>query len=346
MEMTRSRWIQDQIGYDFKHEGLLCQAFTRRSYTEENKNAPHNENLEFYGDRALEIVISKKMSEYFGMVDENGCYVSLADEGELTEIKKRLVCKKMLASKICAYGFQNDLRMGWGDCEQRAWQQESVQEDLFEAIIGAVAIDSNWDMLALTKVVDLMLDPDSHFKNSGEDFDYVTLIQQWCQKKYGCLPQYAVRNGCWNPALLQKEFDGSDFQCDLTFGPFAFPFQALGKSKKSAKKAAAKEAYRYLKKNNLLLSLVDEVGKPDFDRAVNQLQELHQKKYISEPQYAFEESHDENGNPLWTYRCRVESIGMEFSITHASKKHAKKEAAYHIVWLYLGEVDASDATDD
>ena len=40
--------IQERIGYVFKNPDLLKQAFTRKSYTEEHKNALHNEVLEFY----------------------------------------------------------------------------------------------------------------------------------------------------------------------------------------------------------------------------------------------------------------------------------------------------------
>ena len=60
MEMKNLEYIQLHIGYTFENRGLLCQAFTRKSYTEENKNALHNEVLEFYGDKALDFIIMKK----------------------------------------------------------------------------------------------------------------------------------------------------------------------------------------------------------------------------------------------------------------------------------------------
>ena len=40
---------------------------------------------------------------------------------------------------------------------------------------------------------------------------------------------------------------------------------------------AAQEAYEYLEEENELILPIDEVGEPDFDRAINQLQELYQK---------------------------------------------------------------------
>ena len=54
----------------------------------------------------------------------------------------------------------------------------SVKEDLFEAIIGAVALDSDWDMEELQEVIQIMLDPDSYFKYDTKcNFPPVTCIK-------------------------------------------------------------------------------------------------------------------------------------------------------------------------
>ena len=50
--------VQGQIGYKFKNIDLLNQAFTRRSYTEEN-GGENNEILEFIGDKALDLAVVK-----------------------------------------------------------------------------------------------------------------------------------------------------------------------------------------------------------------------------------------------------------------------------------------------
>lgn len=41
--------------------------------------------------------------------------------------------------------------MGKGDIQNNINQEDSVKEDLFEAIIGAVAIDSGWNLKDLQK---------------------------------------------------------------------------------------------------------------------------------------------------------------------------------------------------
>ena len=344
MEMTKWEHIQASIGYTFKNVGLLVQAFTRKSYAEENRGVLDNEVLEFYGDKALDFIIMRKMSKHYGNANESG-YTSAEQEGTLTDIKKKLVCKEMLASKIRELRLQQFLRKGWGDVEQRVHEQESVQEDLFEAILGAVAIDSEWDIAALTRVVERMLNPDFYFQNGFEDdLDYVQLIQQWCQKKYGVLPTYCITQGVGD-FQLSNEYKGENlnFQCYLNFRPFLQRFSACGESKAKARAAAAKKAYMDLEKNHLLLSLKDEVGAPDFERAVNQLQELYQKKYISEPQYTFAETKDENGNSIWECTCYLASLNLGISMVDSSKKQAKKKAAYHMVWLFLGKEAQNEA---
>ena len=179
------KFIQGQIGYVFKNSDLLQQAFVRRSYSKEN-DGEDNEVLEFIGDKALDLVIVKLLAEKYGSYAEDyddynpreDCneFVSDLSEGKLTEIKKKLVCREMLASRIRMFGFQYELIMGKSDVDQKVLEQDSVQEDLFEAIIGAVALDSKWDLNALTNVVDLMLDPEFYLDNGfDEQVNYVEL---------------------------------------------------------------------------------------------------------------------------------------------------------------------------
>ena len=194
------KFIQGQIGYVFKNSDLLQQAFVRRSYSKEN-DGEDNEVLEFIGDKALDLVIVKLLAEKYGSYAEDyddynpreDCneFVSDLSEGKLTEIKKKLVCREMLASRIRMFGFQYELIMGKSDVDQKVLEQDSVQEDLFEAIIGAVALDSKWDLNALTNVVDLMLDPEFYLENGfDEQVNYVELLQQWYQKKHHNIPVY------------------------------------------------------------------------------------------------------------------------------------------------------------
>ena len=66
MNENQIAFIQEQIGgYRFNNPGLLEQAFTRRSYSEEN-GGENNEVLEFYGDKVLDFIVVKLFSEWYG----------------------------------------------------------------------------------------------------------------------------------------------------------------------------------------------------------------------------------------------------------------------------------------
>lgn len=317
-------FIQDGLEYEFNEPKLLRQAFTRKSYSEEGNGAHHNEVLEFYGDKALEFIVMKKLSTYYGDESLNGKYVSLKNEGQLTEIKKKLVCKKMLAHRVDVLGFAEYLLMGKGDIGQNVQNMDSVKEDLFEAIIGAVAIDCSWDVDILEDVVDKMLNIEHYLDNGFDDSEnYVDLIQEWCQKKYKQLPNYEFFE------------DDNGFVCELYFTSNSECFEGWGYSKREARIDAASEAYKYLEEENELILPIDEVGAPDIDKAINQLQELYQKGYIAEPEYIFTESYDDDGNPEWLCECFVLGHGS-WEGTYSSKKIGKKSVAYSMLCEILG----------
>ena len=55
--------FEKKINIDFKNKNLLRQAFTHRSYINENSKSEtgHNERLEFLGDAVLELIITEHL---------------------------------------------------------------------------------------------------------------------------------------------------------------------------------------------------------------------------------------------------------------------------------------------
>lgn len=92
--------IESLIGYEFKRRDLLQQAFTRKSYTNETNDGDNNEVLEFIGDKALDFVVVKALSEYYGEINRRDEFACDLAEGKLTELKKRFVESTMLAHCI------------------------------------------------------------------------------------------------------------------------------------------------------------------------------------------------------------------------------------------------------
>ncbi len=359
-------FIQKQIGYEFKNKMLLQQAFIRRSYSQEHPNFKNNEVLEFIGDKALDFIIVRALAEYYGDYTKNDEYSSELKEGKLTEIKNQLVKGSMLASRINLFGFQDYLIMGKGDRHNNIQEDSHVKEDLFEAIVGAVALDSDWDVEALDTAIGLMLDYEYYLDEGFSDSNNFTArIQQWCQKEHLAFPEYEFaetdRYGINQllrrtpyPVLYPNSYSGlyhgassninskEHFVCCLHLESIKQDFYASGNSKSESRMNAAESAYNFLKENDMLFTIHDEIEEPTLQKAVSQLHELAQKGYIAMPNYEFEENHNTNGNPIWTCECWIDGIDGSFANTSPSKKECKRKSAYEMLMFILGENTEDD----
>lgn len=340
--------IQQRIGYRFENTDLLRQAYVRRSYSEEN-GGENNEVLEFIGDKVLDLVVVKLLTEKYGFMlgdcedfdeaEEFDEFVCEKDEAELTEIKKKLVQKKTLAQRINALGLSGYLITGNGDHSQN---EHSVKEDLFEAIIGAAAIDSGWNMDELQTLVETMLVPDSVLDKPEED--YIALIQEWAAKKGSGTPQWEehMKPPSYMINLIdnsKKEIRQKNFYCWLCIHKDLRRFFGRGYSKREARKDACFAAYDYLKRENLWFSIRDEIENPKKEDAINQLEILARRGYFSIPVYDFTESYDRDGNPVWHCVCRIKERKQTFSAESSSKKNAKKTSAFQML-KYVLETEA------
>lgn len=348
MNTEELQFIQDQIGYTFKNVDLLQQAFVRRSFSEEN-GGENNEVLEFIGDKVLDLFVVKLLATQYGsMTGQSGDWNEFAcqkTEAQLTEIKKLLVQKKTLAARIEVLGLADYLIMGQGDIQKHADEEYSVREDLFEAILGAIAIDSNWDMAALENAVEIMLAPDSILTDDSA-LDYVSLIEEWTSVRKNDIPLYHFDQRDYQITWYNKfDFEGisqhldffdplistTKFHCLLKISDDLPVFRGFGCSQSEARKNVCKLAYEHLCRNGLWLSIGDEIEDPSRDASINQLEILARRGYFSIPSYDFKESYDPNGNPIWHCTCRISEETQSFCETSSSKKDAKKSAAYKML---------------
>ena len=250
--------VQNQIGYAFKNQKLLRQAFVRKSYSAEN-GGENNEVLEFIGDTVLsaavmrylttkygnDLHIQKKIPAGFRVPQEPEEFHSEKTEGELTRTKQKLVEKKTLAMRIDELGFTEFLIMGKGDIEQNMAEQPSVKEDLFEAILGAVVLDTNYDYEIIQNVAEIMLRPDSIVDN-GEEADYVRLIYEW-DESFGCIPYFRYKNESYSlyipstPEVIEVVPQGryyptnANHSCEMSIRNDLPRFKAYGLSKNEAR---------------------------------------------------------------------------------------------------------------
>ncbi len=345
--------VQNQIGYEFSNPKLLRQAFVRKSYSSEN-GGENNEVLEFIGDTVLgaavmrylttrygnDLHIQDKIPPSFRAPQEPEEFRSEKTEGELTRIKQKLVEKKTLSMRIDELGFTEFLIMGKGDIEQNMAEQPSVKEDLFEAILGAVALDSNYNYEVIQNVVEIMLRPDSIVDN-GEEADYVRLIYEW-DESFGLIPYFRYKDHGHSlyipsdPDVIEVipqgtyERTNASHSCEMSIRNDLKRFKAYGKSRNEARKNACKAAYKYLEENDLLFKIRDEIDEPTVEMAINQLEILARRGYFPLPEYDYVETHDADGNPVWSVRCYIDEYGY-YETVASSKKQAKKIAAYNML---------------
>ena len=188
MDFIRSvKEIETVIGYEFRDRALLRQAFTRKSYCNEARQAgdraiQSNEVLEFCGDSVLSTAIISILMEKCSRRGDAGLLTEL-DEGSFTVIKSNLVNKSMLSRKIGELGLARHLLVGRGDEKCGIREQPSVMEDLFESLIGAVYFDSGKDLPLIIEMVGRLLDTDEYLKKNAvrQAASPYNALQEFCQ---------------------------------------------------------------------------------------------------------------------------------------------------------------------
>ena len=360
MDYKDLRLIQDKIGYSFQNEDLLEQAFVRRSYSKE-EGGEHNEVLEFIGDKVLDFIVVKLLVEKYGSmtsdydgfdgVEDFDEFISEYPESDLTEIKKMLVEKKMLANRIDILDFSNFLIMGQGDIKQHAERSPSVKADLFEAIIGAVAVDCNWNITDLQSLVDLMLEPEAYLPDDNEektDWNYVQQFQEWYSREHGEAPRYIYFENNLGYVNIATDWISERYVCQLPLGQSIAPkrsanewrtcaplIKGWGNSKSEARMDFCTKACRWLDEHDLLFTIRDEIDNPNKEDAISQLEILARRGYFSIPAYEFNQMHDRNGNPIWNCDCGIREKPQVFHARSSSKKEAKKKAAFMMLQYIL-----------
>lgn len=125
--------LEEKIGYHFQDKGLLEEAVTHSSYSNERKiNKTDNyERLEFLGDAVLELTTSEFLYHKSPKLPE----------GKMTKLRASLVCEQSLA--VCAkdLGLGGYIRLGKGEESTGGRNRDSIIADVVEALIGAVYLD-------------------------------------------------------------------------------------------------------------------------------------------------------------------------------------------------------------
>lgn len=217
--------FEKKLDIRFKNKKLLSQAFTHRSYLNENPSfeVGHNERLEFLGDAVLELAVTEYLYELY----------PAKPEGELTSLRAALVNAEMLADVGADLGMNDYLLLSRGEHKDIGRARGYILANAFEALVGAIYLDQGYDTSSdfikrvllghLDEVLEKKLwkDPKSTF-------------QEEAQERLGITPSYRV----------MKEI-GPDHQKKFSVGVYLvseLAGEGVGPSKQDAEVVAAQDA--------------------------------------------------------------------------------------------------------
>ena len=133
--------LQSRIGYRFRDRTHLEVAFTHTSYIPENPKLQSNQRLEFLGDAVLQLILTQALFELYPNEREG---VLSKRRAALTKGSFLVELARDLKLDVC-------LRVGTSEEAMGGRQRASALEDAFEALVGALYLDS--DFLQTSAVV-------------------------------------------------------------------------------------------------------------------------------------------------------------------------------------------------
>ena len=213
--------FEQKINYEFKNKEYILEALTHSSYSNENKNYPFNERLEFLGDSVLSIVIS----DYLFKKETK------LPEGELTKIRANIVCEESLSEVSKNIHLGKYMLLGKGEEATGGRERISILADALEAVIAAIYLDGGIKCareFILTNMEKIIND-----SIKGKIFrDYKTCLQEVLQSN--------GENNIWYKLIEEKGPDHNKrFVMEVGINDTVLGI-GEGKSKKDAEKVAAK----------------------------------------------------------------------------------------------------------
>jgi ribonuclease-3 len=216
---SKQQSLCKQLQVEFKQHQLLHQALTHRSADSQN-----NERFEYLGDAILSFVIAEELFKRFPQVKE----------GKLSRLRASLVKGETLAEIARELKLGDVLILGPGELKSGGFRRESILADTFEAILGAVYLDSG-----LEPVKSLILRLFDERLNSIDVNETVkdpkTRLQELLQSRKQPLPIYSVKE-------LKNKDKHPVFEATCQVALLDRVVQAKGSSHRKAEKKAAERA--------------------------------------------------------------------------------------------------------
>lgn len=215
------------IGFTIDDPSLYLRALRHRSMIskEEYQSFDSYERLEFLGDAVLDLIAAEILFQVYPE----------ADEGFLTKIRAKLVRGETLSKLTLSLGI-NEL-MEFGERTSKNKVTKNIMADVFESMIAAIYITSGYEKAYnfVERVIEKHLNLDELINTVD---NYKSALLEYTQAKKLAMPDYV---------LVTETGPGHDrtFEVAVKVGEDTLG-SGIGKSKKKAEQAAAKEALKAL----------------------------------------------------------------------------------------------------
>ncbi|AVQ22860.1 ribonuclease III [Fusobacterium nucleatum subsp. nucleatum ATCC 23726] len=214
--------LEHKLNYYFNDRNLLKNALLHKSLGNERKEYKNqnNERLELLGDAVLDLIVA----EYLYKNYKN------ASEGTIAKLKAMIVSEPILAKISRQIGVGKFLMLSRGEVMSGGRNRESILADSFEAILGAVYIDSNLDearVFALSHIKQYI----DHIEENEDILDFKSILQEYVQKEFKTVPTYEL--------VAERGPDHmKEFEIQVIVGNYKE--KAVAKNKKKAEQLSAK----------------------------------------------------------------------------------------------------------
>lgn len=221
--------LEFELAYTFKNAQLLGQALTHSSHAnEKSTEAGDNEQLEFLGDSILGFLVS----DFLFRAHPN------LTEGQLSKLKGFFVSSANLVKYAERIHLGTYLQLGKGEEKTGGRTKQALLVDAFEALLGAIYLDSNID--EARRVMLRFFEPqiDDVEESDRQLTDFKTALQEQLQARRLGRADYIVTSEA-----------GPDHQKLFTVEVVAGGetiARGIGLTKKAAEQAAARQALEHV----------------------------------------------------------------------------------------------------
>lgn len=216
----------DKNNIKYNNKDLIMRAFTHASYVNEHKgDLIDNERLEYMGDAVLQVYSARRLYDLKPPLSE----------GEMSTRRSNLVSEKALAQIVRDFKLNDYLLLGQGEEKTGGRQRESIISDMFEAFIGAIYLDSDFENVF--NLLDLLMH--KYIEEVDETIiDYKTKLQEYVQAD-------SRKSIIYEEIYAKGPSNKPEFKIAVKIDGLIYGY-GIASSKKQAQKNAAKAALEKL----------------------------------------------------------------------------------------------------